>query len=450
VNLTGWISLVAGARERLNQSVTANEADRPGIAGSIAIQRLGLNSLWLFLTRIGSQLLLMVFSVIVARQLGASGFGQLALILSVLTIANVFCTFGIDTLLIRDIARNRAMPVNFLGESVWLQLGISAVAIATIYILTGRSAQFQPGLAPLVVIYSLALIPLAFYSVFSAALRGYERMDLFLLVNLVIAAFQVLGAVILVTLNGDLEFLIGLMLAVQLIGTVLAGMLCHTRLPGFHLGWQIDFSRMEKLLHAAWPFALLTGIGVVFQRIGILLVAHFLDYSSVGWFSAASRVVEAGKVIHFALLGALLPFLSRSATAESLFIRDSLNRISLYGLLAASFSIALVVSALASPIIQGLYGAGYQPAVEALRILVWGLVPFSFAAWASVNLVTGGQEWRSLQVSAMALLATIMLGIGLIQREGLNGACLAILCGETILAGLYIVYLRGRTGEDAC
>jgi O-antigen/teichoic acid export membrane protein len=409
---------------------------------------LAQNTLWLFLVRASSQLFLAVFSVLVARQLGAAGFGQLAWMLSVVGIANVVSTFGTDTLLIREIAWDRAAQAKLLASSVWLQLGISAVAIAAIYLLADKAAHLRPGSSQLVMVYSLALIPLAFYSVFSAALRGHERMDLFLLLNLAVSGSLLLGAVILAALNGGLETLVRALLAAQAIGAVLAGWLCYNRLPGFRLVWQASLAQMVLLVRAAWPLALLTALGMFYQRLGILLVAHFMDFASAGRFAAAARVVEAGKVIHFAALGALLPYLSSSATPGSIAIRDRLNRLTLFTLLAASATITLAINILARPIVLRLFGEPFQPSIEALRLLSWGLVPFSFAAWASVKLVANRQEWRCVLASGLALAATLLLGSTLIRQAGLNGACLAIVAGDTLLAGLYFILMRRRASED--
>ena len=196
------------------------------------IRRVGLNTTWLALGRIAALAQLGVFTLLVARRLGEAGFGQYSWIASIVLLGNVFTTFGTDTLLIREIARDRsarsAIPV--LG----LQLALSVLLIAGIWAWVGLAPELAPETGLGLRLYALALLPLAVTSVLTAVLRGWERMDLYLLANLLTGLIQLAGAWAVLRGAGaaSLLRLVEWLLATQLIGALIAGGLClSARLP---------------------------------------------------------------------------------------------------------------------------------------------------------------------------------------------------------------------------
>ncbi|MCB0035135.1 MAG: oligosaccharide flippase family protein, partial [Anaerolineales bacterium] len=72
-----------------------------------AAKRIRLNSAALLAARVAQQGLVLLFTIVVARSLGEVGLGQLTFVMSVVYVGNVLSTFGLDTLLLREIAAVR-------------------------------------------------------------------------------------------------------------------------------------------------------------------------------------------------------------------------------------------------------------------------------------------------------------------------------------------------------
>ncbi len=89
-------------------------------------------------------------------------------------------------------------------------------------------------------IYSLSLIPLAFFTVYSAVLRAHERMDLYLLLSAVAAVLQLGGVWWVLQGNRSLTALVMILDGVQLLIAIFAGVLCQRYLPAFHFRWMIE------------------------------------------------------------------------------------------------------------------------------------------------------------------------------------------------------------------
>src|SRR5271157_2618085 len=88
------------------------------------------NSFVLLLARIGTQIGTAVFTVVLARRLGITGFGEYALIAALIYVANSLTTFGTDMALIREIAAQD--DLSSLPAALIIQLALSVLLIAAI------------------------------------------------------------------------------------------------------------------------------------------------------------------------------------------------------------------------------------------------------------------------------------------------------------------------------
>ena len=153
-------------------------------------RRVRLNSIWLLLARLITQAALVMSTVLIARTLGVAVFGQYAFVAALIVLGNVVTTFGTDTLLIREVARDRRDSTSLVGAALWLQLALSASWLIVV-VMGAQPLIDQSGDALLALkIYSLSLLPLAFFTVYSAVLRAHERMDLYLLLSAVAAVLH--------------------------------------------------------------------------------------------------------------------------------------------------------------------------------------------------------------------------------------------------------------------
>ncbi|MFQ5854093.1 MAG: flippase [Anaerolineae bacterium] len=443
-------------------------------------KRIALNSLWLLIARVFSQGLMIVFTVLVARYLGEVGLGQYAFIAAVVFLGNVLTTFGLDTLLIREVARTRSAPsttLPFDGDqdrrrgsggvlslskgqgsgrraaplvtaTLWIQLGFSALLIGGIAVGAGWLPNKTPETVLGLRLYSLSLIPLAFNTAFSASLRAYERMDLILVLNLLSAVVQTGGALGLLQTGRGLVALVVFLLAVQTLTAVVAGGMCFRWLPGFVLTRRVPRRLVRRMLHQSYPLALVAVLMVAYQRLGVLMLSSLADDAATGWFAAAARITDALKMVHYAYFGAVFPLMSRLAVDSPLpgdsqdarNIERGLYRTSFGLLLGFGLLTALAVTPLAQPVIRLLYGLSYAPSVPALQILVWTLIPFAVSSHVFFWLISNGREKATLKVIALTLGSTAVLNVLLIPAFGLVGACLAALAGEVLQAVLYMPY----------
>lgn len=415
--------------------------------------RVALNSLWLLTARVSGQGLMFVLTVLVARYLGEAGLGQYTFVAAVVFLGNVLTTFGLDTILIREVARRGTASATSLTAALGIQLGLAALFIGGVTLASGWLRDSPCCVSTKAVglwVYSLSLLPLAFTTTFSASLRAYERMDLILALNLLSAIAQTGGTWVILSAGGGLVALLGLLLAIQTLSAALSGVMCFGWLPGFALDLRVSPALAQHLLRQGIPLVLVAGFMVVYQRLGVLMLSWLAGDASTGWYAAAGRVTDALKMAHYAFFGAIFPLMTRlvmegqapGASRDPTALEHKLSHISLRFWLGFGLLAALVITLLAGPVVRLVYGQNYAPAVPALQILAWSLIPFAVNTHTFFWLVSRGKEISALKVSLVSVASTAALHAMLIPSLGLLGACLATLVGEVIQAVLYLPYAR--------
>ncbi len=396
--------------------------------------RISLNSLWLLLARVAGQGAAFLLAVLIARHLGEVALGRYALITGLAFVGNVLTTFGMDTLLIRHIARERETGRAPLTVALTLQLGLSALYILGIGLLAERLARQNRETALALRILLLSLLPLAFTTVFSAALRAYERMELYLGVVTVTGLLQVMGAFHLLGQGAGLVELTALLVGVQALAGALAGAACWRFLPRFRLNWRlVTPAALARTARLGLSLALLAVLAVLYQRLGVFLLAGLGNEAQMGWFSAAARPVEGLKMVPYAFFGAIFPLMARQrgeGQGDGWYVRAG------WGLALFALAWALLLQGLSGPLVRWLYGPGYQPAATALGILAWGLLPFVLTLRFSFELVAAGLERRALAAMAVTLILAALFGVLGYHTAGFVGLCWAVVAGEAAQAAL--------------
>lgn len=390
------------------------------------------NSLWLLLARLGTQGMAALFIILLARRLGSAGFGEYALIAAVIFIGNMLTTFGTDMSLIREIA-GRA-DSTLLPASLIIQIVLSLLFIGFMWLAAPLLPTQSVDAILAMRIYSFVLIPLAFFTVFTSALRGQQFMHAYTWLNLTGSFLQLALVWFFLREGEDLVTLAILLLVNQIIIALLGAVICHLRIQGFWSGWNFALHDVSALLRVSAPLALLAVIAMVYQRLSVILLSMLGGPMLTGWFSVAQRTVEAAKTGHVAVFTALYPAMAGSKN-ETFYLPWVL-------LLIGAGIGAVILSALAGPLTRILFGVEYEASVPALRILAWMLAPYTVSTFLSLKFIAKNQEKPVLRASLASLVVLGALSLWWIPRAGLAGAGSSALVAESVQAGLLFIQWR--------
>jgi O-antigen/teichoic acid export membrane protein len=282
------------------------------------------------------------------------------------------------------------------------------------------------------VLLSLALLPGNVAATYSALFYARERFE-------VPAGLTVVTTIVKVYL-GLIALLLGLgivgLAAVALVGnvaTALALVLIAARLG---LVGRLTASAREAraMLRPAFPLMLNHLLATLFFRVDVLLLQPLRGSTELGYYALAYKFVDGLGIIPSAFTFAVFPQLSRLADDRP----DGLRRayaFSLKLLVFVSVPLALLVTALAEPLVWLVGGSSYLPdAAVALRLLIWFL-PLSFAnGLTQYALVAAGRQRAITGAFAVAVAFNVVANLVAIPLYGYRAAAAVTVLSELALA----------------
>jgi O-antigen/teichoic acid export membrane protein len=395
--------------------------------------RLMRNGFWILLARIGAQVCMVGVTYLLAHRLGTAGFGGYSFMSAVVLIGNTVTTFGTDMYLIRDVAEKD--DLSQWPSILAIQLLLSCVFIGLIYMFSAYLPHQTSETVLALRIYSLALIPLAFFTVFTSVLRGKQRMGAYAGLNIAVPLLLVIAIIIFSDYKSSLVTLAYLLLAIQLAGTVLAGILCVPILPRSRVGLRFLPGKVISLIGLCLPIALIAVVGILYQKLSLTMLSFLGSAAMAGLFSAASRIVEAARMVHVAAYTALYPAMADADPGRK---GRGAIRHSFLLLFAIAAAATVVMIGWARPLIDVLFGSDYQSSAPVLKILSLAMIPYTINSCFSLAFLAGRREKTVLQVLCLSLIAALVLNLLLIPSAGLIGAGWAILAAETFQAILFL------------
>lgn len=404
--------------------------------------------------RVGGILLMLASSVVLARTLGVEGFGTYALALSIMTIIAIPVHLGLPTLVLRETAISDASGDLGRMKGIWFwAVRIVVVASILVLALAGAAWLLLPGLisAPLAVAF--LLIPLiALGRLLAATLKGLRKIGFgqlpenILRPGMLVLLVLGVGAVWPATLQP--EQAMGLHVVASAVAFGVGGWLLLKSQPWGVRGVPADLSQSRAWRAALIPMALVGGLQVINQNVGVVVLGAVATEVDVALFRVA---LSASSLILLGLQIVTPPF-------EPYFVRyyqsgdaAGLQHIAITSTLAG-FATTLPLIAVfllgGEWLLTLLYGAEFAPAYPVLAVLSVGqLLRVYFGPCESIMMLIG-QERQGLFVWILAALAGAIMAVPLSLIFGATGAAVAASSTLVILRASQWWLLRHKLGID--
>jgi exopolysaccharide biosynthesis WecB/TagA/CpsF family protein len=370
-----------------------------------------------------------VYFVLLARRLGADGFGAFAAALGSVSLAVPFAGLGAGSFLIRGVTRGERTPDHWWGRAVLTVLrGGSVLGVAVV----GLGWLVLHGRLPLsllvgVTISDVMLLPLI--EVSGQAFQALDRLDRTALVWVVWSVLKVAAAVALTIDPGGSLALWAFLYPLSTASAALVAVVNVTR----RVGWPAharSFGRAE--LREGLLFSLSGSARSIYDDIDKTMLARFDSLGVTGVYGAAYRIIDVAFLPVRSLVFAAYPrFFARGAAgvrAVAQLARGLVPAAAGYSLAAGA---GLFLLAPLAPLALGPTYAGVGDAIRWLAILPLLRAMHYFAADALTG--AGHQEVRTGAQIGVALL-NICLNLILIPRFSWVGAAWASIASDGSLA----------------
>ncbi len=381
-----------------------------------------------------------VLILVVARVMGAAGFGGFSYVLAFTAIAVVGADLGTTAVLARGLAQvsgdeRAAYLGNFILMRVALVVAASIGAVAAAF--AWPRDQF---IALLLVAAGLPFLSSRF---FEPIYQVYGRPWLSLWSNLALAAAQLLLAVLVWARPG--------MSVMELTAGFLAGNVVYTGVAAAMM-LRLVRPRLKPrrrlfgpIIAMAAPLGVSSVFTTIVYRADVLILGHLRGVVEVGQYSAAGRFLDLAVFASITVITPLIPILSRDILQER---HRALERCRTLVQLAGvcSLPVAIAMPTLAPSLIGIVFGPAYLAATDAMTILSWNFVLIVLTLIGSSVNIAIGEVKHGYWNAAVAAGVNLGLNFWLIPRYGMTGAAWAALGGQLSMMLVSHYYTFSRFG----
>ncbi len=388
------------------------------------------NTASLLVASVLQKVLAFAYFAVIARLAGVEDTGIYFFALSWTLMFSIITDLGLTSVLIREIARDRARAETTLNQVLSLKapliaLGM-AVSIAAAY-LTGTRGDTLLMVALGSCVLAFDAISITFYGV----LRGhhvlaYEGVGLVIgqLITLVIGGF-------LLATHAPLWLLMCAILAGSFWNAVASFVVVRMKL-GIRPRFSWNRALALTIMKTAIPFGLAGAFVKIYTNVDVVLLTKLAGTTAAGLYSVPYKLTFAFQFIPMAFTAALFPAMSRAYAEDKTKLGDLLYK----ALWALSIIVAPIIAglvALGPEIVHTIYGDAYAASILPTQWLVFTLI-FIFLDFPIGSLLNGSdRQATQTMLMGIAMVVSLVLNLVLIPILGVMGAVVASVVSHAVL-----------------
>lgn len=359
----------------------------------------------------------------VARYLGATLFGEWNYILSFITLFNSVSTLGLESIVVKELVKNKKNTFTILGTAFVIRLssGVLTFILSSVIFFI-----FNPDYNYLI----LAIIVAAQYLINPSEILDYY--------------FQSISKSKFVVLSKNISFLLFSGIKILLIifkSPLIAFICCYTLelligslfLFFFYSyeikdkdKWEYNSTLAKKLLIKSIPLSI-TGFAMAFyMKIDQVMLGNMINKYEVGKYAVAVRISEIVYFFPVIIASSFMPLLVKTKT-ESPINYENLAQVFFDILLWLGIVISITFYIFSNQLIVVLYGNEFISSVAVLEIHVWATIFIFIGVANSQYVIIEGHTIYLLYQSIIGALFNIILNLYLIPIYKSEGAAWATL-----------------------
>jgi O-antigen/teichoic acid export membrane protein len=416
-----------------------------------AARRVAKNSFTAIMLNLMTKALDMAFAMLMARVLGPDGVGRYYFAVVIFAWFDVFTSFGLQTLLTREVARDRTQANRYLLNTTLLRVGLG---IAGIPVLAGFIAVFQMVSASKLTTDTIITIALLYAGLLPSSLAvgltglfyAYEKAEYPAAITVVTVLIKIAIGVPVLVLT---QSIIGLAATSIVVNAITLGILAvlATRMF-FRPQWESDGTLRRSMVRESFPLMVNNLLSALFFKVDVTLLKPLKGDAPVGWYNQAYKWVDALNVIPAYFTFALFPVLSRQAAED----RDAARRsyhlaIKLLVMLALPVAVFTTFFARELTTIITFGDPRFQPdSTLALQLMIWS-IPFGWInSVTNYVLIALGQQRKLTNAFLIGLGFNVIANLIFIPLYSYRAAAIITILSEIVEGSAFYWYIRKSIG----
>jgi len=391
------------------------------------------NSLWMMLEKVISIFGLIFVTSYVAKYIGPTNFGKIALATTLFTFVQTLTWFGNQEILFKRVSKNHQSGLNYLSNTqkirFYLFLLMSLPILFALYVFTDLLTLVF-GIATALATYFITQDIYAVYN--NAVLHSYINA----IVNMVGLSIALAVRYVIVLFEMEYAYLSIPIVLVTLIPYLLKRYWFNRSLKTPILNQQ----KYRKYYFLAGGSLVISTLAVSFYtQITSLMLAKLTSLKDLGVYAVAVTLGTAWSFINFAVITSVLSKIYREKSHyESYVMIAKLNLV----ILAVSLSVVAVLGLLGPWIIETLYGAAYQDAYKLLIILALSTMLSGLGTIAARLMVKEESYAYISKKMLFVALSALPISYGMIYVYGLIGAAYSVFIIELLSLTIFNYFYK--------
>lgn len=379
-----------------------------------------------------SQAIMMVYGILVARQLAPDGYGLFAANYAIAGVTIFLVNFGMDTWMLRE-AGSRHGPERLSGVVLQTKL---TMGIVWALLLVGIAPVFRPDLFPRVLLAIVVIDQLCdsllntFVSGLNIATRTVHASRV-LLITRVGRLITALVLIFILQSQNPMDYAV-LRLSATVLGNYLGWLFLRPAWSG------VGFAVPAKTLRASASFLLPELLALVYAQIDVSLLGFLTTIEEVGEYSPAVGLINAITVVPASIFYILVPILTNIFLNTPKRFPGAVRQMG-FIYLGTGLFLASITALVLSPTISILLGARYINTGQLVLLMSPILLLKSLSFAGATYLVVVGKQVKRVWVQLVSAILNVGLNFVVIPVYGSFGAGVVYLISELVLAAGYLI-----------
>jgi O-antigen/teichoic acid export membrane protein len=410
---------------------------------SSVIYRLLRNSSFLLASTLIARGASAILFIVAARQFDQESVGVYSLAITCSIVLLAIASWGLDQILIRDVARTPADAARYLTNFFALRLGLVSLAYGGMWLGLSLLHPYAQRTMQIILIVGLSAVPDSLNDICQAVFIAREQVFYPSMISVGLALVRIgLGTAIMLV-QPDLILLAWLFPITSLVS--MTAMVSLTLASGLRPVLHFDWVWLKRMFASGVPLAFINSLLVLDVQAGVVLLSLLISETAVALYGAANAIFTGLAILPYVWQLTIFPLMSRLHARSDKEFEWFYEKLYVY-LTIGALALILSFTALADLLVIKLYGSTFDQSIDILRVLVITLF-FSFLNIPNsrLMLILNRQDKLALFLS-ISVGINILLAWLLIPHWGIMSVALTRLLSTTLffLINFYFVSRRVR------
>ncbi len=399
------------------------------------------NMSWLLISQIIASICGFIWTILMARYLGVSGFGIFGFAVSLTGMCSILFDLGIGIHSVRHIATDYDSAPKYLGNIIPLKglFSLMGFIIILIILIILKADELT---IIITLLFAIEQIIKKFVELMNATFQAFEEGKYQGIGNTILNIL--LFVFILITIFTDLG-LYGIAIA-YILANIIALIYEYYILNKQYVKpiYEFDKEFCKRITIASIPFAVTVILSSIYYSIDIVMLTNMIGDYATGIYNASYKLISVLTVFYSIYSAVIFPVMSKFYKNDETMLLVSYEK-SIKYLMIIIIPIAIATMIYSTDLVHLFYGYKYNEASSVLSILIWTVCLLFISGAGNTLLNASHKEVSVTKIYLLAAIFNVVMNLILIPRYSFNGAAITTVLSDILIVVVqsYVIYKLG-------